>query len=110
MFSLCGKVRDKAAVSNKPFIPDARVHMSACVYSCPMLPRGITTETYLMAFVANNTLHLPFKIKATIENKNQIYANAHIQSKTKIESYLKPVQWSTTNFVPERRLVGCYNM
>ena len=31
MFSLCGKVRDKAAMSNKPFIPDARGHMSTCV-------------------------------------------------------------------------------
>ena len=28
---VCGKVRDKAAVSNMPFIPDARGHMSACV-------------------------------------------------------------------------------
>ena len=34
--------------------------------------------------VDKNTLHLPFKIKATVENKNQIYANAHRQSKTKI--------------------------
>ena len=31
MFSLAGKTRDKAAVSNKPFIPDAGGHMSACV-------------------------------------------------------------------------------
>ena len=28
MSSLAGKIRDKAAVSNKPFIPDARGHMS----------------------------------------------------------------------------------
>ena len=28
-----------------------------------------------------NTLHLPFKIRDTIENKIQIYANTHIQSK-----------------------------
>ena len=44
MFSLCGKVRDKAAVSNKPFIPDARGHICLCTNTCPVLPRGITTN------------------------------------------------------------------
>ena len=37
-----------------------------------------------MVYVDKNTLNLPFKIKDTVENKNQIYANTHMQSKTKI--------------------------
>ena len=39
---------------------------------------------YIMVYVDKNTLHLPLKIKAAVENENQIYANACIQSKTKI--------------------------
>ena len=37
-----------------------------------------------MVYVDKNTLHLPFKIKDHVENKNQIYVNTSIQSKTKI--------------------------
>ena len=39
---------------------------------------------YIMVYVDKNTLHLPSKIKDNVENKNQIYANTCIQSKTKI--------------------------
>ena len=36
-----------------------------------------------MVYVDKNTLHLSFEIKDNVENKNQIYANTCIQSKTK---------------------------
>ena len=39
---------------------------------------------YITVYVDKNTLHLPFKIKDNVANKNQIYANTRIQSKTKI--------------------------
>ena len=48
-----------------------------------MLPRGITTETYLMVYVDKNTLHLPFKIKAKVDNRSDL-GNTCTQSKTKI--------------------------
>ena len=54
MFSLYWKVRDKAAVSNKPFIPDDRGHMS--VREIQVQCWGITTETYLTVSVDKNTL------------------------------------------------------
>ena len=57
--------------------------MYLCTKTCPVLRRGITTETYLMVSVDKNTLHLPVKIEEIVENKSQILTNIHIQSKTK---------------------------
>ena len=77
MFSLCGKVRDKAAVSNKPFISDARSHMSLVYKYMSSVTRGITTETYLTISVDKNTLHHPFKIKAPREKKSDLCKCKH---------------------------------
>ena len=52
-----------------------RAAPNACVQiHVHLLTRGITLEIYIMVYVDKNTLHLPFKIKDNVENKNQIYA------------------------------------
>ena len=42
-------------------------HLSCVRIHVHVLPRGITTETYLMVYVDKSTFHLPFKIKASAE-------------------------------------------
>ena len=37
--------------------PVEEAHVCMCTNTCPVLPRGITTEMYLMVSVDNNTLH-----------------------------------------------------
>ena len=52
MSSLAGKIRDKVAVSNKPFIPDARGHMSLVYKYMSSVTQDIT------ASVDKNTLQI----------------------------------------------------
>ena len=44
-------------------------HESCVQIHVHLLTKGITSEMYIMEYVDKNTLHLPFKIKATGENK-----------------------------------------
>ena len=59
-------------------------HKSCVQIHVHLLTSSITSEMCIVVYVDKNTLYLPFKRKATVENKNQIYANTCIQSKTKI--------------------------
>ena len=58
-------------------------HLCLHTNTYPSVNQGQTSEAYITVYVDKNTLHLPFKIKDNVENKNQIYANTRIQSKTK---------------------------
>ena len=72
-------------VSKKPFILSVESNTYTCVQTHVLpLTRGIASEMYMMVYVDRSTLHLPFKIKNNVENKNQICTNTNIQSKTKI--------------------------
>ena len=83
-FVLVKNKKQSRAVSRKPFILECREEHYTCVQiHVHVLPRGITTETYLTVHVDKNTLHLPFKIKAKVGNRLDL-GNTRTQSKTKI--------------------------
>ena len=62
-------------------------HLCLCTNTCPFVNQGQTSEMYMMVYVDKNTLHLPFKIKDTIENKIRSMQTRTYSLKPKI--YLK---------------------